>query len=82
MNWGCGDIRLNRITIQKQLADFSEDVETQFSEILSKCIYCSLVAATTVMTPAAKMRMCNARLMIRVHSGTVILSSEAQFGTV
>jgi hypothetical protein len=35
-------VSLNWIAVQRQIADISKDVETQFSEVFNKCVYFSL----------------------------------------
>jgi secreted trypsin-like serine protease len=49
-------VSLNRMTVQKRVADVSEDADTQFSEIFKKCVYYSLtVAKSTDITSTAQM---------------------------
>jgi len=37
----CEAIVVNRMTIQRPVADISEDIETQLSKISNKCVQCS-----------------------------------------
>jgi hypothetical protein len=42
------------MTVQRQIADTSKDVETKFSEVFNKCVYFSLAVdeSTDIMSTA------------------------------